>query len=326
MPISAEKTSATLNLIDDKGGVTKSIPLIGATTFRIGRAESNDMPLSYSWVSRQHAMVQIETNGAYNIIDLGSSNGTFVNGKRIYTPVRLRSGDMIKIGRTPLVFLQEDEEITIAVLSEDDPDEKTVAFVNKVTVTVLICDIHGFTHLSEEIGDSRISDLLQIWSPMVSDIVRNHDGIVDKFLGDAVMAMWTEGQDVGRNILQALKTALEISKATGNLNEKIPDLPAKLEIGAAINTGEAVMGNMGVDGQRDFTVVGDSVNVAFRLESLTDTAGGIDLIMGEETAAHLSDVENHFTARKYDIKGKEEEIQTYNCSFAQLKHYLALNE
>lgn len=311
----------TLALLDGTGQQQHSWQLKGKISYTLGRDKGNDMLLPFSWVSRKHAMLQVETNGRYNLIDLGSANGTFVNNRRVYTPTRLHSGDRIGIGKTVLEFLQADAAETVGSVY-NEADERTVAFVQKETVTVLICDIHDYTKLSEILGDRQVSGLLQAWSARVNDIVQHHEGMVDKFIGDAVMAIWSGGPSVSHAIRQALRTAQQISSFTLGLNSKIPSIPWPLEIGAALHTGEAMLGNIGVDGKRDFTVVGDVVNVAFRLEAQTSREKGLDLVMGQEAASHLGDLGQHFTAQRFTLKGKAEPVAAYGCRFAELEAYL----
>ncbi len=318
------ESAASLTLMNEQGSELERWDFIGKNTYRLGRADGNDIVLPFSWVSRKHAMVQVEENGVHNLIDLGSANGTTVNGRRIYTPTPLRTGDMVGIGKTKLVFLQDELALAGQTIDEVElADNQTVAFVEKEIVTVLLCDIHGFTHLSEQLGDQQISQLLQIWSAKVTKLVRNHGGIVDKFIGDAVMAMWIGGKDQRSAILSAMQAVMAIKDATGIMGEKWPKTPLKLEIGSALNTGEAVVGNMGGSGRRDYTVVGDMVNVVFRLEGMTSQEDGVDLIVGRETASYLDEVNAFFSPRTFTLKGKETPTEAFVCGFPQLSSYLA---
>ncbi|MGV1099118.1 FHA domain-containing protein [Thiovibrio sp. JS02] len=320
----SQNFSATLKLLSDKEGDGQMWTLRGKNTYTLGRVTTNDIPLPYSWVSRKHAMIQTEENGRLNLIDLGSSNGTFVNGRRIYTPVNLQNGDCIGIGNTRLLFFQENTREQQPAAPEADLDEMTVAFVQKEIITILICDIHDFTRLSEVMGDQRLSQLLQFWTGGVSKLVHRYDGIVDKFIGDAVMALWA-GPDLGTNIHQALKTALAINAFTNSLSKTVPDLPWMLSIGAALNTGEAMLGNLAQNGQHNYTVVGDVVNVAFRLEDMTGSQSGLDVVMGSEAATHLVDPAKFYTKYSFQLKGKHEPVEAYGCSFSQLWNYLKQN-
>ncbi len=315
---------ASLKLIDNQEGVVQTWKLEGQPTFRLGRAPNCNINLPYSWVSRQHAMIQVEENGVHNIIDLGSSNGTFVNNTRIFTPTALRTGDIIRIGKTELLFVQKNILKDQSPSEPEDFNDRTVAFVQKERVTILVCDIVEFTRLSEIIGDQLISKLLRSWTDQLNTIIRKNKGIVDKFIGDAVLAMWTSPLTPEESTTLALQTVLEVSDFTEKLGKKLLEIPWELKIRAALNTGEAVVGNMGVDGQRDFTVIGNVVNVAFRLESLTKKAG-LELIMGEDAANTLCEADKYFVTKKYEIRGKEEQILTYGSSFDQLRHYLSLS-
>lgn len=318
-------TTVNLTLLDGKGSIQQVWPLAGKKSYSLGRAANNDISLPYPWVSRQHAIVQVEANGTHNAIDLGSSNGTFINGKRIHTPTALRSGDLLRIGQTTLTFMTD--QPPQETRAEEENDDLTVAFRQKELVTILVCDIHNYTRLSELLGAQQISNLLGFWTKQVNELVQRHGGNVDKFIGDAVMAIWSNPQgSVGRNIHQALRTALAISLFTKKLGAKIPEIPMELRIGAALNTGEAITGNIGVDGRRDYTVIGDVVNVTFRLEKMTTQSGGLDLLLGPETAKHLHPGSPYFRSYRYAVRGREEEVEALGCSFAQLQQYLTASD
>lgn len=317
----APEASTVLTLFDSRQTVDNRWQLTGKPTFTIGRDPRADIPLLYSWVSRKHAMIQREENGHYHIIDLGSSNGTFLNGRKVHTPVTLQSGDCIGIGNTRLLFTQTADQFRPPAPDSPDLDEMTVAFVQKQTVTILICDIHDYTRLSEIKGDRWISQLLQHWTGGVSKLVEKHKGIVDKFIGDSVMALWS-GPDTRDNIHQALKTAYAINFFTSSLNRMVPDIPWPLNTGAALNTGEAILGNLAHYSQHNYTVVGDVVNVAFHLENMTNRQENLDLVLGCDAAAYLSESEPFFEKRFFKIKGKQNPVEAYGCSFAQLSAYL----
>ena len=321
------ETAATLTLLDAPDAQKSNDQrwlLNDNTTYTLGRVANTDITLPYSWVSRKHAMIQREENGRFNLIDLGSSNGTFLNGRKIHTPTTLQNGDCIGIGSTRLLFHQDTTPVRLSTASAPDLDEMTVAFVQKQIITILICDIHDFTKLSETMGDQWVSQLLQHWTGRVSKLVNKHDGIVDKFIGDAVMALWA-GPNLRQNIHQALKTAIAINVFTSNLGKKVPDLPWPLQIGAALNTGEAMLGNLAQDGQNNYTVIGDVVNVAFRLENMTNRQEDLDLVMGCDAATHLITPETFFKKYSFKVKGKQEAVEAYGCSFSKLSDYLGQN-
>jgi adenylate cyclase len=308
----------SVHLLAEGGARRQSWPLAGKTTYRLGRGPDNDLVLPFSWVSRKHAMIQVETNGTCNLIDLGSSNGTFLNGRRVYAPAPLRTGDRLEIGKTKLEFEQAGVA-RVAAPAEEDLDDCTVAFVQKETVTILICDIHDYTRMSQQLGPQAVSELLRQWTSMAARLIGSHGGTVDKFIGDAALAIWRSG-DRPETIRQVLSAALAIAEATRELATG-DDMPA-LAIGAAMNTGEAMLGNMGVDGHRDYTVIGDAVNLAFRLEELTSRDRGLDLLIGADTVAALPGTDRYFRALSCPVKGREEPVPAYGCSFSTLRAYL----
>lgn len=88
---STEEPAAFLSLMNEQGSEVERWGFSGKSTYRLGRSDGNDIVLPFSWVSRKHAMIQVEENGVHNIIDLGSANGTTVNGRRVYTPTPCRA-------------------------------------------------------------------------------------------------------------------------------------------------------------------------------------------------------------------------------------------
>ncbi len=289
------------------------------SNFKVGRLAENDLSLSASWISRRHAMIQRESTNSYYVIDLGSANGTFVNGTRIITPTKLSSGDIVSFGKTSFTFHTTETTAKPSTIVQPTGDE-TVACVDKQKATILVCDIHRYTELSEQIGNEEISHLLQSWSRLTSEIIIQFKGQVDKFIGDAVLAFWIhEGQE---HLAGVLSASLLIHQMTLRLGLK-RNLPFPLTIGAAINTGDIMIGNMGGTGQRDYTMVGDAVNTAFRLESQTSKTR--EIILGKETHSNLRSCKQLFTLQTFDLKGKKDKIEAYTTTFRQLEHGLAEN-
>ncbi|MEN8256455.1 MAG: adenylate/guanylate cyclase domain-containing protein [Thermodesulfobacteriota bacterium] len=287
--------------------------LTGKRTYRIGRHPENDFVLQESWISRKHAMIQQESNDDYHIIDLGSANGTFVNGTRIVTPTHLHTGDIVSLGKTEFVYNQQSSP-KLRDTSLQNLGDETIAFVNKQQVTILVCDIHRYTELSEIMGNEQISNLLLGWNKKVTQIIRHYKGQVDKFIGDAVLAFWLQSDE--NHLEKVLSAALSINKATALLGEKLK-FPWPLTTGAAINSGTIMLGNLGADGSRDFTMVGDAVNVAFRLESETK-ANSKEIILGPQTYGQLQSNKNIFSKETFTLKGKNNKVQGYTTTFKKL--------
>ncbi len=145
--------------------------------------------------------------------------------------------------------------------------------------SILFADIHGFTGLSEKIALEQLHELLNQYFRLMIDQCAAHDGVIDKFIGDKIMAVFTSG--VGDGALSATRAAVAIQREIEALNKTRAATGAEpIEIGIGINTGEVVMGTVGSEERMSFTVIGDVVNVADRLQSL---AGPGDIYLGEHT-------------------------------------------
>ena len=151
--------------------------------------------------------------------------------------------------------------------------------------SVLFADIRGFTGLSERIGLEALHEMLNQYFRVMVDQVSRHDGNIDKFIGDKIMAVFT-GRD-GDGSVSATRAALGIQQEIAALNRtRGAGQGEAIEVGIGINTGEVVMGTIGSEERMSFTVIGDAVNVADRLQSL---AGAGEIYVGQRTRQLLGD-------------------------------------
>jgi adenylate cyclase len=152
-------------------------------------------------------------------------------------------------------------------------------------LTVLFCDIRGFTTISEQLTASQLKDLLNRFFTPMTEIIFDHRGTIDKYVGDMIMAFWgapLADPDHARN---AIDTALMMLARTEELKPELARLGyPEVNIGIGLNTGPMNVGNMGSQFRRSYTVLGDSVNLGSRLEGLTKFYG-VQLIVGEQTHA-----------------------------------------
>src|SRR3989344_5948637 len=141
-------------------------------------------------------------------------------------------------------------------------------------VTVLFSDIRGFTTLSENMSPKELTDFMNRYLSCMTDIVLKNKGVVDKYIGDAIMAFWGAPLSNPLHSRDALRTALEMADNLDkfNLESTILNLPA-IEIGVGLNSGNVVAGNMGSEQRMSYTIMGDSVNLASRLEGITKLYG-----------------------------------------------------
>lgn len=181
----------------------------------------------------------------------------------------------------------------------------------KTQVTLFFSDIRGFTTISEKLGPEQLVTLLNEYLTAMTTIILDHHGTLDKFIGDAIMAFWNAPLPEPRHAERACTAAIAQVKALKQLQPRwaARGYPA-IDIGCGLNTGDAVIGNMGSTDRFDYTAMGDTVNLASRLESLTKTYG-VHIIVSETTHAF---VKEKFNCRKLDavkVKGKKISVTIY---------------
>lgn len=276
----------------------------------IGRNMSNTVTLEDDVVSRDHALIRRE-GGSYVVVDLGSANGTFVNNRPISSPVILQNNDELRIGDAVFIVRYTGESETTA---SGDPEKSTRRFFAEVHVAVLVSDIRNYTSLSEHIAADRLSALLSDWFRLAGRCIERHTGIIEKFRGDSLMAYWMASKSAGAtHVSQAIEAARELVSASRDFNERFtehyPD--SAFKIGCGIHVGDAVLGNIGADARRDFTTLGDCVNVTFRIESLCSSLNREILV--SEDARRLVTADLSFDdAGLHALKGKAEAIRLFS--------------
>ena len=177
-------------------------------------------------------------------------------------------------------------------------------------VTILFSDIRGFTNACEGEKPHRILDLLNIYLTEVADIIEENQGVVDKFIGDAVMALFGAPIQREHDAQNAVNSALAMESMLGHLNVRLEKKGyANINIGIGIHSGIVVAGNMGSESRLNYTVIGDNVNLSARLEGLTKFYG-VSTIVSESTKNHCP---HHFLYLDcVQVKGKNEHVQIFS--------------
>ena len=167
----------------------------------------------------------------------------------------------------------------------------------KRRMSVLFSDIRGFTSIAESMPPEKLVVTINAYLTHMTGIVFEQDGVLDKYIGDAVMAFWNAPLDQADHALRAVKTALAMQTAVADMNreKELPDGLA-IRIGIGINTGDMIVGNMGSEARFDYTVIGDNVNLASRLEGLTKEYG-VGILVTEAT---IADIKDKVLARRID--------------------------
>jgi adenylate cyclase len=272
-------------------------------------------------------MLQSMEAGGFYLIDLGSRNGSFVNGRRVNVPVTLQNGDRLTFGQTELEFycpVSRDDNPTTNLDSAEIP--ATAALHVRQLISVMVIDIRDFTVLTRQLDERVLSEVVGTWFRRAGDIIREYGSWVDKYIGDAVMAVWMHGATgiEQEDMLRICRTVDALHQMTNSLYSQYP-LPFPLRIGAGVNTGYAVVGNTGSGDRPDYTALGDTVNATFRLESATKHLG-LDIALGETTYKYLSSLvpgADCFQPHTVNLKGYDAPMLTYACVFPDLNAFLS---
>ena len=196
-----------------------------------------------------------------------------------------------------------------------DPDKLKLGGETR-ELTVMFTDIRGFTTISESMSPEALTQLMNSFLTPMSDLVMETRGTIDKYMGDAMMAFWNAPLDDAEHARHACMAALRMYNALAPVNEELKvraqaerRTPVVLNAGIGINTGTASVGNMGSRQRFAYSALGDTVNLASRLEGQTK-AYGVNILISEATAAHVPD----FASLELDmirVKGKNEPVRIF---------------
>ena len=205
----------------------------------------------------------------------------------------------------------------LAASGVDLRNEPTTALHTNSLTTILVVDIRDFTPLARALPESLLSQTIGTWFLRSGQIVKRQGSWAQKYIGDAVMAVWIHDhpEQVGADILRVLRAVSEINVATAEISQMLA-LPAPLRIGAGVNTGLAILGGT------DYTALGDTVNAAFRLESATKGIG-LGVAVGESVYRELAvAARSSFIRRDVELKGYEGSSIAWAISFEALQQLL----
>jgi adenylate cyclase len=244
-------------------------------------------------------------------------------------PVLIRTRD--EVGELALAFNRMVEELRTRERIKDtfgkflDPRivsrliDSGAEHAERRTLTVFFSDIKDFTGISEQLTASSVVNLLNSYFGAVASVIHAHNGFIDKYIGDGVMAFWIPPFSAGdAHASDACLAALAQQEVIGELRAQLPEItgmrrnPPKLTIRMGIATGEAIVGTIGASSARSYTVIGDTVNLASRLEDINKVYGS-SVILSEETYRLTQNV---IEARELDlvtVPGKTEPVRIYEA-------------
>lgn len=177
-------------------------------------------------------------------------------------------------------------------------------------VTVLFADVRGFTGISEEMPPERLVQVLNIYLSVLIDAILNNRGIINKFGGDSVMAVWNVPVECPTHTLLAVKASIQAQRSIKNLRETKKNLP-EMVFGMGINTGIAVAGNLGSKDRLEYSVIGDTVNIAAKLAG---AAPGGKIWLGAAAFQQVKDYVATKTLDRLVVRGKKEPVEAYEVT------------
>jgi len=181
----------------------------------------------------------------------------------------------------------------------------------RADVTVLFADIRGFTSLSENMSAEEVSNILNEYFTGIEPIISKHSGVINKFIGDAVMAIFGEPIHDKNHALNAVKCADEILEKVEELQKKwLKEGKPKIEIGVGINTGEAFVGNIGSETRLEYTVIGDVVNLASRIENYNKIYK-TKFLISATTYEKVRNIVDVIKISEVSIRGKAKKLDIY---------------
>ncbi len=177
-------------------------------------------------------------------------------------------------------------------------------------VTLLFSDIRGFTTLSETRKPEEVVALLNRYFSMQVDVVFRHGGSLDKFIGDAIMALWGAPLDDAEHARHAVACALDMADTLAEFKRQLGDAVRDFDVGIGIHSGRAVVGLIGSDKRREYTAIGDTVNLASRIEGLTKEAKR-RILVSRDTVECCGDAFEFVSCGTFPVKGRAQPVELF---------------
>ncbi|MDF1823004.1 MAG: adenylate/guanylate cyclase domain-containing protein [Verrucomicrobiales bacterium] len=272
----------------------------------VGRSDECQIAVPDPRVSRRHAMIRKQDGGFY-LFDLGSFNGSYLNGSRVTAAKQLKSGDIISLAEHEFQFQQDGGTITENL---DELGGSTIALIRSTPVIILVSDIMGYTAMSEAMGADDLAQVIGSWYSDVEAIISSSGGTVDKFIGDCVLAYWTKVDE--ESIKAALQTAAKLFESSDRIygmhSEIFDQIGSRFNLGLALHAGKVAYGGLS---QGESTLVGDPVNLTFRLESLTRELKQQVLLTGDFQRQIPADFVETKNLGVHKVKGRAQGVEVF---------------
>lgn len=253
--VDEQKTSFAAWLESTEGVQT---PIHGSCV--LGRAVTSTIVVAGDKVSRRHAMVHAQGHGEFWLIDHGSANGTYLNGRRVTAPCRLSNDDRIQIASHTYTFHQRQ---ATGDRVADRTNEETIQDIKTITCWLLVADIESHTQIMQQLQTEDVAHLTGTWLNVCREIIERHGGSINKFLGDGFFAYWLAEEPVAASVGRALALLKALQE------REAPRFRMVLHHGRAFLGGTSL---------GEESLLGGEVNFLFRLEKMAKELGVMTVI------------------------------------------------
>lgn len=277
---------ASASLRYHAAGEDHYFPIQRLSMCSIGRSVTNNIVLDDRLLSRDHAMIRCAASGICEIEDVGSSNGTRVNGTLIGDAVTLRDGDIIQLGQHSMTFIQN-SEATGLITDAGDHDAVSVHPLNSL-ITALSLNIRGYVNLEQILGSERLGQLMADIAAIAGEVFTRRQRWKHQHEGSAVNAVWAHQDDwiSPRDLINIFDAVAEIQLGVRPLQKRY-HLLRPISFGCGVATGHALLENVGEAVETDSTSLCDIVLQAYQLEVATHSLG-CDMLISENGLDLLS--------------------------------------
>lgn len=259
-------SDAAQNQVWLEGTDGQRFPVVGTCT--LGRAPTSQVVLKDDRASRRHALVHAQEQHEYWLVDLGSSNGTLLNGRRVSQPTRLRDGDELELGSSRYMFRQP--SASAAATARTTAGDHTVVEIKSAPCWLLVADLEGSTQMIQRLPADEAPMRTGQWLAECKQLIEECGGSINKFLGDGFFAYWHHRETTAHQVVRA-------AEALHRLQEQSP-LPFRF----VLHFGKVFLGGASMGEE---SLSGREVNFAFRMEKLAAQLGEPRLL--SEMAADL---------------------------------------
>jgi adenylate cyclase len=259
----------------------------------IGRGSANDITVTSDNASRRHALIHLQDIGEFWLVDLGSTNGTLLNGRRLQKPVRLCNSDEIRICEDVLTFHQhrevsKDYQTTVAAV--------TIAQIQRVECWLLLADVQDFTPLSGQLPMERLAAILGEWILACKRVIEAYGGAINKYLGDGIFAYWRDAEGMPSKVVKTIEHLKKLQHGADPRFRIVVHF-GMVAVGGIVSLGEE-------------SLMGKEVNLAFRLEKIAGSLGA-PVAISDTAKAKLNGLVASHSLGFHSMKGFDERREVF---------------